>query len=276
MEFVEVKGVRVPALGFGTWELRGAACTRIVRFALDLGYRHIDTAQIYENEEEVGTAIAQSGVARDDIFLTTKIWFENLARAQLGRSFAESLRKLKTDYVDLLLIHWPSQNVPMAESLFEMAELKAKGFVRHIGVSNFTVALLKEAVERHGTDLLCNQVEYHPLLSQHHVLGYLRAKGMMLTAYSPLAQGKFDILGDSRIVEIGRCHGKTPAQVILRWLVQQPGVSAIPKTGKENHCRVNFEIFDFKLSQQEMETVGGFKDRHRAVDPSWSPKWDAA
>ncbi len=275
MKIIELKGARVPALGFGTWQLTGAGCTRAVLTALEVGYRHVDTAEMYGNEKEVGAAIHESGLRRRDIFLTTKVWYEHLRHDQLKRAAAASLERLGTDYVDLLLIHWPNLDVPLAESLDALRELRDEGKARFIGVSNFTVALLKEAVDRHAADLVCNQVEYHPLLPQNAVLGFLRAHGMMLTAYSPLARGQ--LRDDPTLNRIGEKHGKSATQVALRWLMEQDGVAAIPRSGSERHIRANLDIFDFELSQEDMAAIDGLgAGNQRFVDPSWAPEWDAA
>lgn len=272
MKYLEIKDARVPALGFGTFEITGSQCTEMVRYALEVGYRHIDTAQVYGNEAEVGKALSESGIDREEIFLTTKVWMDELAYADAKRSTESSLQRLNTDYVDLLLIHWPNDAVPMEESLKALTELRAEGKTRYIGVSNFTVALLKEAIEVHGADLLCNQVEYHPFLSQRPVLEYLYAQGMMLTAYSPLARG--EVIRDSTLKRIGQNYGKSPAQVVLRWLLQQDAVAAIPKASSKDHCRSNFQIFDFSLSAEDMAVIGKLTGNRRTIDPGWAPEWD--
>lgn len=249
MKFVEIKGARIPALGFGTWQITGADCVRMVRHALDVGYRHIDTAQIYENEAEVGRGLAESDVAREDVFLTTKVWMDNLADGDLQASVDESLRKLKTDHVDLLLIHWPNDQVDLGETLSALAEVQKAQKTRYIGVSNFPVAWMRRAIEDHGADILCNQVEYHPFLNQAPVLDFVRKHDMMLTAYSPLARGR--VASSDVIAEVARKHNKSPAQITLRWLVEQDNVAAIPKAGSEEHCRSNFEIFDFPFDAED-------------------------
>lgn len=274
MRYVAVKGAKVPVLGLGTWQLRGRACEDAVRHALEIGYRHIDTAQIYDNESAVGVALRASGIARDAIFLTTKIPPGSLAPAAIGRKTEESLRRLATDYVDLLLIHWPSDEAPLGRMLDALAELRAAGKARRIGVSNFNVALLREAVETHGADLLCNQVEYHPFLSQRAVLGTLAGYDMMLTAYCPLAQGR--VHDDPTLAAIGRKYGKTAAQVTLRWLIEQEGVAAIPKTGSRAHAAANIEIFDFVLAAEDRARIDALRGDRRLVDPAgWAPQWDA-
>jgi len=275
MRYIERKGVRVPALGFGTWQIKGRDCVDMVRFALDeVGYRHIDTAQAYENEEAVGRAIGDSEVAREDIFLTTKVWMDRLEPNDLKRSTDESLERLQCDYVDLLLIHWPNPEFRLGDSLAALAEVKAAGKARNIGVSNFTVKLLREAVESHGADLLCNQAEYHPYISQAPVLDFLRDHGTMFTAYCPIAQG--EVFGNPVLERIGRKHGKNEAQVALRWLIEQDGVAAIPRTANKEHCRQNFDIFDFSLSEGEIAEIDALEQGRRLIDPAWAPAWDTA
>ena len=274
MIFVTVKGTKLPALGFGTWQLNGAQCESAVEYALELGYRHVDTAQAYGNEREVGRAIARSGVKRDAIFLTTKLAPGNLAAKDVTRSLAGSLEALDTDHVDLLLIHWPSTTVPMGETLRAMGEAKAQGRVRHIGVSNFTVAHMREAIETHKAEIFCNQIEYHVLLGQNRVLDFARARGIMVTAYCPLARGR--IGGQPELVAIAKRHGKSTAQVALRWLIQQDGVAAIPKSSKREHIAANFALFDFALSESEMVEIGKLRGDARVVSPGFAPEWDAA
>lgn len=275
MDYISVRGQRVPALGYGTWRLSGNDCVNSVAMALDHGYRHIDTAQIYENESEVGTAIAQSGVARADIFLTTKVWMDKLHDGALQKSVEESLRKLKTDYVDILLIHWPVTDVPFAEQMKGLADVQKRGLTKLVGVSNFTVAQMKQVVETIGAPVANNQVEYHPYLSQQPVLDYLRAHDMFLTAYSPVARGK--IMDDKTLQEIALKHGKTVGQITLRWLVQQGQVAAIPKAGSEKHLKENFAIFDFKLTDDDMKRIHALaRPDGRMISPEWAPSWDKA
>lgn len=273
MQYLEIKGARVPVPGLGTWQLSGRGCFETVRHALDLGYRHIDTAQMYGNETEVGWAMRESGLARDAIFLTTKLAPGNLAAAAVRRTAEESLRRLATDHVDLLLIHWPTGEAPLGETLGALAALRAAGKTRYIGVSNFNVALLQEAIETHGANLLCNQVEYHPYLSQRAVLAAVRRQGMMLTAYSPLARGR--VQRDPALAAIGRKYGKAPAQVALRWLLDQDGVAAIPKAAGRAHLAANLDIFDFTLSAEDRAAIDALRDAYRVVDPTgWAPDWD--
>jgi 2,5-diketo-D-gluconate reductase B len=270
MEYVRVQGERIPALGLGTWELTGRACRRAVEEALALGYRHIDTAQIYANEAEVGDALAASDVERGDVFLTTKVWNRNLGRGQVAASTQESLTKLRTDYVDLLLIHWPVAMDRIGEVLDEMRQLQDAGQVRHLGVSNFTAGQVEESLA-HAT-ILCNQVEYHPYLGQQTLLEAARKHDLMLTAYSPLGRGA--LLRDPTLTAIARTHGKSAAQVAVRWLIDQENVSAIPKATSREHVAANLDIFDFHLSEQERAAIGALDRRGRVIDPSFAPSWD--
>jgi 2,5-diketo-D-gluconate reductase B len=272
MQFVEANGARIPAIGLGTWELRGRACARIVEQAIKLGYRHIDTAQVYENEREVGEGLRASGVRRDELFVTTKIWTTHFAPNDLERSTKESLVKLRLSEVDLLLLHWPNPQVPLAETLGALAHVKQLGMTRHIGVSNFTVALIEEATAVCPEPLVCDQVEFHPYLDQAKVLEACARHGMAAVAYSPIARGR--IKNDEALAQIGQAHGKTAAQVCLRWLVQQ-NVSAIPRTSKIERLSENIEIFDFDLSDQEMRQISQMGSaKGRLTDFGFAPKWD--
>lgn len=259
MIYVPVKGERVPALGFGTWRLSGEACREAVEDALSIGYRHIDTAQMYGNEAEVGAAIQAAGVDRREVFLTTKIWPDNLAAEDVRRTSEESLRRLKTDYVDLLLIHWPNERVPLEETLDAMMELQREGKTHHIGVSNFSPDLFRQAVAH--APIFCNQVEYNPFVPQQALLELARLEDALLTAYRPLARG--EVLSEPTLREIGARHGKNPAQVALRWLLQQENVAAIPKAARPEHRRSNFDIFDFELSEDEMRRISSIGQRER-------------
>jgi 2,5-diketo-D-gluconate reductase B len=263
MRYVTVHGEEVPALGYGTWMLEGAECRTGVERALDLGYRHVDTAQIYGNEAEVGHALQASPVDRGDIFLTTKVWNDNLAPDDVRSSTEESLRKLATDYVDLLLIHWPVRVDILERSLDAMVELREQGKVRHIGVSNFAPSQVERAMEH--TPIFCNQVEYHPYLSQEALRALASKHDFMLTAYSPLARG--DVLEDPVLGEIAEAHGKSRAQVVLRWLVDQDHVSAIPKATSVEHIRANIEIFDFELTEADRERIEDLDRNERVIDP---------
>jgi diketogulonate reductase-like aldo/keto reductase len=253
MEYLTVRGVEMPRIGLGTWPMKGEACTRAVSRALELGYRHLDTAEIYRNERAVGRAIRESGVARDGVFVTTKVWSNHLRDAELIRACESSLERLGTDWIDLYLIHSASRTVPIAESIGAMNALQDRGWVRHIGVSNFSVSQMKAAQAASEFPILTNQVEYHPYEQPRHVLDYCQSHDISLTAYSPLGQGR--VLRDAGLHAMAKRQGKTPAQVALRWLIQQPGVLAIPKAASEAHQRENLEIFDFELTNQEMGRI---------------------
>jgi 2,5-diketo-D-gluconate reductase B len=272
MQFVEANGANIPAIGLGTWELRGRTCARLVEQAIKLGYRHIDTAQVYDNEREVGDGLRASGVKREDVFVTTKVWTTHFAPNDLERSTKESLARLRLSEVDLLLLHWPNPQVPLSETLGALAHVRQLGMARHIGVSNFTVALIEEAVALCPEALACDQVEYHPYLDQTKVLDACARHGMALVAYSPVAKGR--IKNDQALARIGQAYGKTAAQVCLRWLVQQ-NVAAIPRTSRIERLSENIDVLDFVLSDDEMRLISGMgSPKGRLTDFGFAPKWD--
>jgi 2,5-diketo-D-gluconate reductase B len=271
MDLVEVKGSKVPKIGFGTWLMTGRECEEGVRDALEIGYRHVDTAAAYDNEEEVGRAIAASGVPREEIWLTTKVAMDDLEPDRLKRSADASLRKLRTDYVDLLLIHWPNPRVPLEASLGAMVELREAGAIRQLGVSNFPPGLFRQALEL--APVFTNQVEYHPFLGQDALLELCQTGDAMLTAYSPLAHGK--VIGHPVLEEIGRAHGKTAGQVALRWLIEQPRVAALPKASSHERRAENLDVFDFELSHEERERIDSLPKDQRFSNPSFAPDWDS-
>ena len=272
---VHANGAAIPALGLGTWKLVGAECAQAVQWALAAGYRHIDTAAIYGNEEAVGAGLKAGALPRDAIFVTTKVWYEDLRPGDLERSAEASLRRLGLDHVDLLLIHWPNPRIPLADSLRALGEAKRLGLTRNIGVSNFTSGMVAEAAALCPEPLVANQCEYHPYLDQSPVLAACRRHGLALTAYCPLGRGE---LPKERIIQdIARRHGKTPAQVVLRWHVQQPGVAAIPKSGDRNRMAENLAVFDFSLDDDEMRCIAALaRPNGRMVTPDWAPRWDVA
>jgi 2,5-diketo-D-gluconate reductase B len=270
-EVLVVQDVQVPRIGLGTWELTGRDCEEGVRDALELGYRHIDTARAYENEADVGRGLAASDVPREEIFLTTKVPHERLRAREVRQELESSLRDLVSDYVDLLLIHWPNADVPLAETLGAMEELRAEGRVRHLGVSNFPSRLLREALEI--APVIANQVEYHPHLAQPELLELARERDVMITAYSPFAHG--ELLDDPTLREIGEAHGKTAGQVALRWLIDQPQVSAVPKASSHENRAANIDVFDFELGEEERERISALaRADGRRIDPPWAPDWD--
>jgi 2,5-diketo-D-gluconate reductase B len=274
MDAVEAQGARIPLVGLGTWELRGRICARVVEQALRLGYRHVDTAEMYDNEREVGEALRASGVARADVFLTTKIWPSHFAPLELERAAKASLARLRLAEVDLLLLHWPNPHISLSETLGALSKVKQAGLARHIGVSNFTVPLVEEAVRLAGEPLVCNQIEMHPFLDQSKVTAACRAHDLAVVAYSPIARG--GAKKDAVLARIGAEHGKSAAQVSLRFLVQQ-GIAVIPRTSRLEHLSENSAIFDFALSDAEMAQIRALAHRDgRLVDYAYSgsPKWD--
>jgi 2,5-diketo-D-gluconate reductase B len=272
MQIVEANGARIPLVGLGTWDLRGKVCARMVEEALKLGYRHIDTAAMCDNESAVGEGLRASGVPRDEVFITTKVWQSDLAARDFERSTKASLTKLKLAAVDLLLIHWPNPRIPLAETIGALCKMKREGLARHIGVSNFTVELIAQAVKLSTERLVCNQIECHPFLDQSKVIAASRKQGMAVTAYSPIARGSAK--DDALLTRIGKAHDKSAAQVCLRWLVQQ-NIVVIPRTSKSQRLRENFSIFDFDLSAAEMKQIAALSNPSgRIVDWSESPKWD--
>ena len=271
---VEAHGARIPLLGLGTWDLRGRACARLVEQALRLGYRHIDTAEMYDNEREVGEGLRASGAKRGEVFITTKVWPSHFAPRELERSAKESLMRLRLSEVDLLLLHWPNPQIPLSETLGALCKVKRMGLARHIGVSNFTIALIEQAVKLAGEPLVCNQIELHPFLDQSRLMAACRRHGTAVVAYSPIARG--GVKNDQTLGEIGRAHGKSAAQVSLRFLVQQ-GIAVIPRTSRIERLSENLAIFDFELSAAEMARIAGLASRAgRIVDYSYSgsPDWD--
>ncbi len=273
---VTANGASIPALGFGTFRIPGPDVLRIVPHALKAGFRHIDTAQIYGNEAEVGEAIAGSGVARSDIFLTTKVWVENYRHDAFLASVDESLKKLKTDYVDLLLLHWPNEAVTLAEQIGALNAVRDAGKVRHIGVSNFNTALMGEAVSLSKAPIVTNQIEYHPYIDQDMVIAAAKAAGMSVTGYYGMADGK--VFADPVLKDIAASRGKSVVQVVLRWLVQQQGVIALSKTVSEARVDENLAIFDFTLSVAETDAIRALaRPDGRIVSPDGlAPVWDAA
>jgi 2,5-diketo-D-gluconate reductase B len=271
---VKANGATIPLLGLGTWDLRGRTCARIVEHALRLGYRHVDTAEMYDNERDVGEGLRASGLKRSDVFVTTKIWPDHFAPRELERAARESLSRLRFSEVDLLLLHWPNPRIPLADTLGALGEVKREGLTRHIGVSNFTVALIEQAVALTTEPLVCDQIEYHPFLDQSKIIAACRKHDMVVVAYSPIARGK---AGDDRVLaRIAAAHGKTAVQVSLRFLVQQ-SIVVIPRTSKAERLSENAAIFDFKLSPQEMTEIAALARRDgRIVDWSYSGRanWD--
>ncbi|WP_102958483.1 aldo/keto reductase [Mangrovicella endophytica] len=276
MKIVEAGGAAIPSIGLGTWTLKGSDCTDMVAAAIGAGYRHIDTARMYGNEREVGEGIRRSGIDRDALFVTTKIWWTDIAARNLLNSAQAAIDAIGIGTVDLLLIHWPNQRVPLEESVEALNEAKARGLTRHIGVANFTGAMLDEAVAISAAPIVCNQVEYHPFLSQETVLDACRRHAAGLVAYSPLGRGG-EILSHPAVRAAAEHHGRSPAQIVLRWEIEQDGVVAIPRTSKPERLAENLGVFDFQLDDEERQAITALTQRReRLVNPDFAPHWDRA
>ena len=275
MLFVQANGAAIPAIGLGTWRLGGEAAIRSVQIALDAGYRHIDTAAMYGNEAEVGEAIRGHAVSRDEIFVTTKVWHSDLSPNRLLRSAEASLQRLRLDQVDLLLIHWPSGEIPLREQIDALCGAKKRGLARHIGVSNFPPRYVEAAVGYADEPIVTNQVEYHPYLDQSTLFRVCRQQGISVSSYAPIGRGA--VLDDPAVGEIARAKGRTPAQIVLRWHVQQPGNVAIPKSAHPDRIRENIDVFSFDLTAEEMERVSALKrPGGRLVGSATGLPWDAS
>jgi 2,5-diketo-D-gluconate reductase B len=272
MESLQTQGISLPRLGLGTFRLQGDACRAAVESALGLGYRHIDTAEMYANEEAIGPAIAASGVARKELHVTTKVWNENLAPDAIRKAFDTSLKKLKLDHVDLYLVHWPSPDMKLPVVLETLMKLKQEGRTRAIGVANFNIALLKQAVEEIKAPIACNQIEYHVLLDQTPIRKYMAAKSIPLVAYCPLAQGR--AASNEALVAIGKKHNASAAQVALKWLLDQDGVAAIPKASRAESQKANLGALNVKLDDDDRKAIASLPKDQRFVKPGFSPVWD--
>lgn len=272
---VEVASVSIPKLGFGTYALYDANCERAVEVALGAGYRHIDTAEMYQNETAVGRGLRASGVARDEVFLTTKVWHDHLQAPLLRAALEASLARLALDHVDLYLIHWPNPDVPLAETIEALNRVRERGLARAIGVCNFPVGLLEEAARLSEAPLAVNQVEYHPFIDQRPVLEAVRALGMGLTAYCPIARGR--VADDPVIEEIAAAHRVSPAVVALAWLVGQDEVIAIPKSGTPARIEANLAALSLQLSAEERAAIDRLRRSDgRMIHPAFAPQWDVA
>jgi diketogulonate reductase-like aldo/keto reductase len=276
MHKIAANGAEIPALGLGTWTLKGEQCSDLVQHALALGYRHVDTARVYENEAAVGAGIKASPVPRDDIFLTTKVWWTDLAPADLERSAEGSLKQLGLDHVDLLLIHWPNARIRLEDTIKALNRMRERGITRHIGVANFPTKLLARAISLSDAPLVANQVEYHPYLDQTKVHAACRAAGVAIVSYCPLYRSG-GLLEEPVILAAASRLGKSPGQIVLRWHVQQEGVAAIPRTTRKERLAENAAIFDFALSDAEMAAISRLtKANRRICDYDFSPGegWD--
>jgi 2,5-diketo-D-gluconate reductase B len=264
----------IPVLGYGTYGMRGEGLLRMVQAALKAGFRHIDTAQVYRNEEEIGESVALSGIPRRDVFLTTKVWVTNYHPSRFAVSVDESLRKLRTDYIDLLLLHWPMASIPLAEQLGALNAVVRAGKVRHIGVSNYNRALLEQAIQLSDIPLVTNQFEYHPYLKQSTLISSTREADMAVTAYCGMAVGR--VFDEPLLIAIAARYGKSVSQIVLRWLIQQEGVVALSRTSHEKRVAENIAVFDFELASEDMTAIHDLAQSSSRIvsPPGLSPKWD--
>ena len=274
MQFVEAHGIRIPMIGLGTMTLKGDVCVQAVKTALQMGYRHLDTAAFYGNEVENGEGLRQSRVKREEVLICTKVRQEHLRPADFVKVIDQSLVNLKLPYVDLLLIHWNNPDIPFKESIGALCQAKKDGKTKHVGVANFTATMLDEAWAVTSEPLVCNQIEVHPFINQDKVLAKCKALGMAVVAYVPIARGK--VPGAEVLEKIAKAYGKSAAQVSLRYLVQL-GCCPIPRTATPAHMKENLEVFDFKLSDAEMAELKKLNATNmRVVNPPHAPKWDSA
>jgi 2,5-diketo-D-gluconate reductase B len=272
MEYLQTQGIRLPRLGLGTFRMQGDVCRAAVESALALGYRHIDTAEMYGNEDAIGAAIAASSVARGDLHITTKVWNENLAPDAMRRAFDSSLKKLRLDQIDLYLVHWPAPVMNLPTMFETLMKLQQEGRTRAIGVANFNIALLKTVVEQIRAPIACNQVEYHVMLDQTPLRKYMSANSIPLVAYCPLAQGR--AASDPTLMAIGRKHGAPAAQVALKWLLDQESVAAIPKASRSESQKSNLDALHVGLDEEDLQAIAGLPKDKRFVNPGFSPAWD--
>ena len=272
MENLQTQGISLPKLGLGTFRMQGDTCRAAVESALALGYRHLDTAEMYANEEAIGAAIAESKVARKDLHVTTKVWNENLAPDAIRKAFDTSLKKLRLEHIDLYLVHWPARNMNLPVIFETLMKLKEEGRTRAIGVANFNIALLKVVVEDIKAPIACDQVEYHVMLDQTPLRKYLGAKSIPLVAYCPLAQGR--VASDSALMKIGTKHNATAAQVALKWLLDQDGVAAIPKASRAESQQANLDALKVTLDDEDRKIIASLPKDRRCVNPGFAPAWD--
>jgi 2,5-diketo-D-gluconate reductase B len=272
MKNLDTQGITMPKLGLGTFKLTGDGCVAGVASAIELGYRHIDTAEMYGNEAEVGAGIKASGIARKDLHVTTKVWHENLAPDAIKKAFDTSIKKLGLDMIDLYLVHWPSKGMNLPVIFETLMKLKEEGRIRALGVANFPVKLMKQAVEEIGAPVACNQVEYHALLSQAPLLTYLQSKSIPLVAYCPLGQGR--LADNDAMKKVAAKHGVSAAQVALKWLLDQDGVAAIPKASRKESQQANLDAWKVTLDDEDRKVIAGLSKTERFVNPGFAPDWD--
>jgi 2,5-diketo-D-gluconate reductase B len=272
MEYLDTQGISLPRLGLGTYRMQGDTCRGAVKSALELGYRHIDTAEMYANEDAIGAAIAASGLARKELHITTKVWHENLAPDAIRRALDASLKKLRLDHVDLYLVHWPARSMNLPSIFETLMKLKEEGRTRAIGVANFNLALLKAVVDEIKAPIACDQIEYHAMLDQSKVKAYLDARSIPLVAYCPLAQGR--IASDETLAAIGKKHNASAAQVGLKWLLDQNGVAAIPKASRRESQQANLDALKLRLDDEDRKVIATLPRDRRCVSPAFAPAWD--
>ena len=272
MKYLTLGSSNVPAIGMGTYRLKGQPAIDIIRKAIGIGYRHLDTAQLYDNEKEVGTAIIESGIERNEIFLTTKVWPTNLTEELFMPSVKESLEKLQTDYVDLLLVHWPHHDLPIEEYMPRMMKAQQLGLTKNIGVSNFNISQLTASINT-GAKIVTNQVEFHPWINQTKLHDWMRQHHLPITAYCPLGQGK--LISSKKLEALASEYGRSPAQIILRWMMQKDDILAIPKSSNIFRLADNIRIFDFELTDDEVEMINAWRlENIRIVGEQAGAKWD--
>ncbi len=270
---ITAHGLRMPRLGLGTFRMTGAACQAAVESALELGYRHLDTGQMYGNQDAVGNGWVASGVARGDFHLTSKGHHSIQTPDEFRAACAESLQLLRTDYLDLYMLHWPRPGTNLPAALETLMELKQAGLVRQIGVANCTVAHLRQAIEEVQAPIVCNQIEYHAMIDQSPILNYMHAHGLSVIAHVPLAQGK--LAENETLARIGRRYGATAAQIALAWLLDQPNVAVIPKAARPDSQRANLEAAKLRLDDADRAAIAALPKSLRCVNPPFAPAWDS-
>ena len=271
MDVITTPDMRLPKIGLGTFRMKGDDCTKGVEQALALGYRHIDTAEMYGNEDAIGQALTNTAVPRHEIHLTSKVWYDHLTPEAMHHALDQTLANLKTDHLDLYLIHWPGPHMNMAQTMETLMDIKRSGRARAIGVANFTIGLLDEARQA-GAELACNQVEYHVLLSQEKLLTHMRQINLPLVAYCPLAQGR--LVDHPALKEMAQKHGTTPAQIALKWLLDQEGVAAIPKASRKETQQSNLDAQNLNLDDADRAAIAALPKDQRFVQPAFAPSWD--
>ena len=276
MKTFKTQGIELPKLGLGTYQLRDAACTAAVESALALGYNHIDTAEMYANEAEIGAALAATGSnrgeARSKLHLTTKVWSDHYTPSALRQALETSLHKLQVDYVDMYLLHWPTPTMNLGELLATLQQLRSEGLIKSLGVCNFTLAMLRQCIEQHGAPIACNQIEYHFMLDQSRIRDYLAQQQIPLVAYCPLGQG--NLAHYPQLSSIARKHQATEAQIALAWLLQQDNVCAIPKSGSRQRQLENLAALNIQLDGEDLQQIAALPKDQRIITPSFAPQWD--